>query len=261
MGTSTVRSLPLLLNVDRSKLSKRQDASSLRWYREQGFEREAILTYIAALGWSPTGERDTFHSMEDLISQFSLEGVSKSGAIVDLKKLYSINSEYLNLLSVNNTEKLVEKFVTVMNNHLNTNILDTHTVEYISAVVKLCASRMRIVQEFDRIAYFFTEPDYQSNDSVLMKEKVWKERSGEWISMTVSQLENLSETDFTVSSISNILTSVCEAENIKMGNLYPTLRYALTGTFVGAAIPETIHVLGKDKSILRLNQVYLQNKE
>ena len=79
--------------------------------------------------------------------------------------------------------------------------------------------------------------------------------------MTVSQLENLSETDFTVSSISNILTSVCEAENIKMGNLYPTLRYALTGTFVGAAIPETIHVLGKDKSILRLNQVYLQNKE
>ena len=133
--------LPLLLNPDKSKLSKRQDSSSLNWYRGEGFEKESILSYIAALGWTPTKpdeDSSRYLEMKDLISRFSLDEVSKSGAIVDIKKLYSINSQYLNYLSSNNIDLLVKMFLKEMNLFMGFNLEDKFSSDYIKNVVQLC---------------------------------------------------------------------------------------------------------------------------
>ena len=77
-----------------------------------------------------------------------------------------------------------------------------------------------------------------------------------WIRKLKERIAGIPETEFSVTAISQQLTAICEEENIKMGNVYPTFRYALTATFVGAGVPETIHVFGKERTLARLELVY-----
>ena len=82
--------LPMILGPDRSKLSKRHGATSVTDYRDQGFLKEAFLNYLSLLGWSPTDEQEIL-SIDEIISQFSFDRVSKAGAIFDIKKLIWMN--------------------------------------------------------------------------------------------------------------------------------------------------------------------------
>lgn len=139
--------LPLLLNKDKSKLSKRNIASSLSWFREQGFEKEAILSYIATLGWTPSQfkqnhkepqeDKPQYVKINDLISQFDLNQVHKSGAIVDINKLYFINSQFLNHLSINETERFVNNVIQILNKHLNFDITKQFSNQYITDVAQI----------------------------------------------------------------------------------------------------------------------------
>lgn len=142
--------LPLLLNKDKSKLSKRNIASSLSWFRDQGFEKEAILSYIATLGWTPTqfkqsnDEKPQYVTLNDLISQFDLQNVHKSGAIVDINKLYFINSQFLNHISTNQIERFVGHVIQVINKHLNLDITTIFPYQYIKDVAQLTVVSLSI---------------------------------------------------------------------------------------------------------------------
>lgn len=116
---------------------------------------------------------------------------------------------------------------------------------------------MRIVSEFTRISYFFESPNYESQQAKEMKEKVWQaEKSSNWMKIMNEKLKDIPDEDFTVDTISQKLNELCEEESVKMGKVFPSFRYALTGSFVGAGIPETIHVLGKETTLNRLSLHY-----
>ena len=137
--------LPLLLNPDKSKLSKRQSASSLQWYKDQGFEKEAIIAYLSTLGWSGKFEfsENYFPTVSDLISKFKLDDVSKSGAIVDIDKMYFINSQFINYLATSNINYLFSLAFPILNRHLLSSSppssLSTFSEAYIKQVLFLCA--------------------------------------------------------------------------------------------------------------------------
>src|SRR5690606_3018189 len=86
--------LPLLLNKDKTKLSKRQGSVAVEDFVERGYFKEAFVNFIALLGWNPTADREIF-SMDELIATFSLEKVNKAGAVFDTQKLDWMNSQYL----------------------------------------------------------------------------------------------------------------------------------------------------------------------
>ena len=132
--------LPLLLNLDKSKLSKRQEASSLQWYRDQGYEKEAILSYIAALGWTPPRREEDEHNcltLTDLKKTFSLDDIHKSGAVVDTKKLSSINSHFLNQLGMSDFQRLVDSALPVIEEVVQFPLRERFTDDYIHRVIQL----------------------------------------------------------------------------------------------------------------------------
>ncbi|MBY0473061.1 glutamate--tRNA ligase [Patescibacteria group bacterium] len=102
--------LPLILAPDRSKLSKRKHGASLENYRGQGFLPEAILNYLALLGWNPGTEKELF-TLDELIKEFSLERVHKAGAVFDIEKMKWFNHEYTKMLSLEEYEKQLSVFI------------------------------------------------------------------------------------------------------------------------------------------------------
>src|SRR5581483_8687183 len=102
--------IPLILASDRTKMSKRHGAVSINEYRAQGFIPEAILNYLALLGWNPGGEKELF-TLEELIKEFSLERVHKAGAIFDIEKLKWFNHEHLKQLTALEYEARLKEFL------------------------------------------------------------------------------------------------------------------------------------------------------
>ena len=115
---------------------------------------------------------------------------------------------------------------------------------------------MKVIHEYVRISYFFTDPNFATDVAVEVRGKVWNENSKDTVSRIADELETLTEQQFTDSeNVSQILNKFCEKEKIKMGKLFPLLRYALTASHIGAAVPETIAVLGRSQSLARLRSV------
>ena len=112
---------------------------------------------------------------------------------------------------------------------------------------------MRIISEYVRIIYFFVEPDFSSEATKEMRNKVWNENSKETLTKIANQLERLTSEEFNSPElIAEQLKQFCEVEKLKMGKLFPLLRYSLTGSQIGAGIPETFSVLGIETSLNRL---------
>ena len=165
--------LPLILGPDRSKLSKRHGATSVDEYREQGYLPEALVNFMALLGWNPGGEREIF-SKEELIREFSLEKVQKSGAVFDVKKLDWINGEYIRRLP---PEELLKRANTFLPSNYT-----LYPIPYTLHVLVLEQPRLHKLSEIgERTDYFFRPPEY---DKELLR---WKDMSDEYISVSLKR--------------------------------------------------------------------------
>ncbi|MBI3630850.1 MAG: glutamate--tRNA ligase, partial [Candidatus Sungbacteria bacterium] len=156
--------LPLLLGPDRSKLSKRHGATSIAEYRSQGYLPEAMVNFLALLGWNPGGEREIL-SKEELIGLFSLEKVQKSGGVFDVQKLDWMNGEYIRKKSPEELTKLITPFIETLavNAHEDISVRDIVTLEQ---------PRLKRLSEIgERAGFFFKAPEY---DKELLR---WKKMS------------------------------------------------------------------------------------
>ncbi|MDQ5928121.1 MAG: glutamyl-tRNA synthetase, partial [Patescibacteria group bacterium] len=165
----TYAHLPLMLAVDKSKLSKRKhgEAVSLRFYRQRGYLPAAVLNFLALTGWNPGTEQEIL-SLDDLIAQFKLENVQKGGAVFNVEKLDWINREYIKLLSPEERTKLVREFAP-------TEVSDDVLIKLESVIVDR-------ISAFGEIKDLFAagEFDYVLSEPVYEAEKlVWKTASKE----------------------------------------------------------------------------------
>ncbi len=234
--------LPLLLNPDKTKLSKRQGDVAVEDYRAKGYLKEAIINFVAFLGWNPGDEREVF-SLEELTKEFSLERVGKSGAVFNIEKLNWINQQQLRRKS--NEELAIE-----VKALLEEKQIKVSSQEYLLKAIGLMKERVTLTKDFaDFGGYFFEDP--QSYDPAG-KEKNWQPETGKQIALFTERLSTLGE--FTHQSIEQLTKIYAEELGIKTGKIIHATRLALSGRTVGPGLYEMMELLGKETCLRRLRR-------
>lgn len=208
--------LPLLLNTDGSKLSKRQGHASVEWYRQEGYLPSALTNFCALLGWTPP--KEIFTDLEEMASFFTLDALHKAPAIVSLDKLKWFNRKHLQLIpDLSGQVAQLQQL---------TGLIDT---KYLEGIIRLLAERVHLVKEIPSMApYFFQDPEITKDAKICQD--------------FLTQL-----TSFDRDSI-NVAMSKTKDLNPQMrpSEVIMALRLALTGVKVGASLTDTMLLLGEE---------------
>lgn len=235
--------LPLLLNEDKSKLSKRQNDVSVGDYIEQGYLPEAVVNFVALLGWNPGDDKEVL-SMDDMINQFSLEKVHKAGAVFDRTKLDWINGLYIRNLS---NEELYTKSVQYYNNAK----IDVSDKEYVMKIVGLEKTRIKIISELPELTRHFFEGNLEySKDLLKWKKGTLLEARQRLESIRKYILEYTG--DWNLEVLESLIKEFIQSNELGMGNTLWPLRFALCGKEKSPSPFELLYVLGSDRALKRI---------
>jgi glutamyl-tRNA synthetase len=234
--------LPLLLNPDKSKLSKRQGDVAVEEYRAKGYLKEAIVNFIAFLGWNPGDEREIF-LLQDLVKEFTLERVGKAGAVFNIEKLNWLNQQHLKLKSNEELAQLILPSVPP-------DLAATVDHQYLLNVVGLLKERLNFPKDFvEMSAYFFRDPISFDTEG---RKKYWEEDTERQLQQLADRLEPLA--DFSHSSLEAALRQLAEDLKIKTTKLIHPSRLALSGRTIGPGLFEMMELLGNETVVRRLRQ-------
>lgn len=234
--------LPAVMRDAHHKLSKRHGDKSFEDLLQEGFLVEAIVNYIALLGWSPADNREIF-SLKELEEVFDMSGLSKSPSIFDIKKLTWMNGEYIKAMDFDKYYALAEP---KLKEALPNTTLD------LKKIATLLQKRLETLNDIPRLVDFFqTLPDYSTELYTHKKMKTNDEIALSSLLAAIPVLENL--TDWTEQSIHDSMMELVGTLGIKNGQLLWPVRTALSGepTSPGGAI-ELADILGKEESLRRL---------
>ena len=231
--------LPLLLNLDKSKLSKRQGDVHVENFIQKGYLKNAIINFIALLGWHPSGDDELFN-LEYLIQNFSLERLQKSGAIFDIKKLNWMNNFYIKNLDAKSLYQHIID-LSLMNNNIN------NKNQYLAAIEYEKNNATTLIDLYNKTVSYF-------NDSFKITTKSL--RSHDTASLFTLWINHLKKTDnITSENINNIITSSKNELGIAGKKLFIPLRLALIGKEHGPDLFTIINIIGLEESINRLNTI------
>lgn len=235
--------LPLLLNPDKSKLSKRQGDVAVEDYQKKGYLKEALINFVALLGWN-AGDDVEIYEIEQLIEKFSLERVNKAGAVFNVEKLDWLNFEHLKKKP--NAEILIMlKEELKHSKYAEKNFTD----EYLLNVIASMKERVNFVKEYLEKSFYYFESPTEFDEKVIQKS--WKEYTPQQLTELRSAfeiLENPNKEDF-----ENALRSTTEKLNVGAGKLIHPLRLAVSGTGQGPGLFDLLYTLGKEEVIKRIN--------
>ncbi len=234
--------LPLLLNPDKSKLSKRQGDVAVEDYRTKGYLPEAIVNFVAFLGWNPGDEREIF-SLDQLVDEFSLERVGKSGAVFNVEKLDWLNFQHLKLKPVPEVLKMLREYIA--KSPLSATQLSD---EYLSSVISAMRERATFLRDFvEKCPYFYAPPVSYDPD---VAKKRWTKEAPERMNMLAGEFEHLeraAKEDF-----ERALHKTADSMHIKPSELIHPLRLAVSGVGIGPGLYDILVILGKDETIRRI---------
>ena len=233
--------LPLLLNPDKSKLSKRQGDVAVEDYQMKGYLKEALVNFVAFLGWNPGDEREIF-SLQDLVKEFTLERVGKAGAVFNIEKLNWMNQQHMKLKSDAELLPLVKPLILEKG-------WKTFSDEYIKHVIGLMKERVVVLSDFVNAAtYFFEEPTAYDETA---RTKNWKPESSAHIAKLLEKFALLEK--FDAASVELALRSTAEELQVGAGKLIHPMRLALSGVSNGPSLFHMAEVLGKETVARRMN--------
>jgi len=232
--------VPLILNTDKSKLSKRQGDVAVEDYIQKGYLPEALINFVAFLGWNPGDTREIF-TMEELIRDFSIERLHKSGAIFNIDKLNWLNHQHMMRKTDNELLTLVKPLFLKSG---YTGFSD----DYLKQVIALIKERVIVLPDFVTYSdFFFVTPTTFDEKT---KAKCWNEGSMELIQKFATQIETLDE--FNATKIEQALRATAEAAALSATKIIQPLRLALTGVGQGPSLFHLIEVLGKTETLKRI---------
>jgi len=234
--------LPLLLNPDRSKLSKRQGDVAVEDYRDKGFLRDALVNFVALLGWN-AGDDKEFYLMDELISSFSLERVNKAGAVFDLQKLNWLNAEHLRKKSNQELLKLLKDEI-----HKSKFLGHNYSDNFLTLVIEAMKERVSLVKEFiDTCTYFYEAPSEYEQKSV---DKNWEPETPIHLNRLKKEFASLNNP--TKEDFEHSLAIVSEELNVGKGKLIHPLRLAVSGQSTGPGMFDLLFILGKGEVTKRI---------
>ena len=234
--------LPLLLNPDRTKLSKRQGDVAVEDYQRKGYLPEALVNFIAFLGWNPGDERELF-TLEELVREFSLERVGKSGAVFNIEKLNSVNQHYIRQYDAAALAGLVRPLLAARG-------LQGGSDAYLARALALLKERVTTLEDFVTTgAFLFADPAGYDPEAA---KKNWKPDSARHIRAVLSGLASLDT--FSAASTEAVLRSTAEGLGIGTGKLIHPVRLAVSGRSTGPGLFEMMEVLGKDTCLRRMER-------
>ncbi len=235
--------LPLILGEDKTPLSKRHGAASLRAFREGGFLPEALRNYLALLGWSPGGEQELLSGSE-LIKKFSLKKVIRKSAVFDYQKLLWMNGQYILKTSPGD---LVDRLQPL----LQGTEWETVPRRRLESIVSLLGHRLKNLKDFINQAAYFIDREVTYQPAAV--EKYWS-REGIVELLTETEKEIASLDRFTEEDLEKSLRELIARLGIKAGELIHPLRVAVTGRMDSPGIFEIILLLGRDTVLDRLER-------
>ncbi|HIX76870.1 MAG TPA: glutamate--tRNA ligase [Candidatus Fusicatenibacter merdavium] len=233
---------PLITNEDHQKLSKRSGHSSYEDLIDQGFLTEAIVNFVALLGWCPEENREIF-SLEELVQVFDYHHISKSPAVFDMTKLRWMNGEYMKAMDD-------EKFYQMALPYLKKTISRDLDFRKIAAMVK---TRIEVFPDICELVDFFQEvPEYDTSMYVHKKMKTNEENSLALLREVLPLLE--AQEDYSNDALFEMLSAFGKEKGYKTGYIMWPIRTALSGKqMTPAGATEILEVLGKEESLRRLN--------
>ena len=232
---------PLITNEDHQKLSKRCGHSSYEDLLDQGFLTEAIVNFVALLGWSPSSDNEIF-SLEELVKEFDYHRISKSPAVFDMVKLRWMNGEYMKKMD---DDKFYEMALPYLKEVI-TRDLDFHKI---AAMVK---TRIEVFPDIkDHVDFFEKVPEYETSMYVHKKMKTNEETSLQVLRVVQPLLE--AQEDFSNDALFEMLSAYAKEHGYKVGYVMWPIRTALSGKqMTPAGATEILEVLGKEESLVRI---------
>ena len=232
---------PLITNEDHQKLSQRCGHSSYEDLPDQGFLTEAIVNFVALLGWSPSSDNEIF-SLEELVKEFDYHRISKSPAVFDMVKLRWMNGEYMKKMD---DEKFYEMALPYLKEVI-TKDLDFHKI---AAMVK---TRIEVFPDIkDHVDFFEKVPEYETSMYVHKKMKTNEETSLQVLREVQPLLE--AQEDFSNDALFEMLSAYAKEHGYKVGYVMWPIRTALSGKqMTPAGATEILEVLGKEESLVRI---------
>ena len=229
----TFAHLPLILNDARKKLSKRRDKVAVEDYRDDGYLPDALRNYLALLGWSPGDDREIL-TLEEMISEFRLEDVKSAGAIFDLRKLQSVNAEYLRALAP-------EELVGLAQNWL---------LDRWRPIAPLVQERARTLAEV------YTMTDFLYRPEPVMDQAEWDKglrKNPAFAGILAAAEKRYGEIEWDAASIHEATVGAgADAGVEQLGKAQAPIRLAVTGRSVGPPLWESLELLGRDRTVARI---------
>ena len=233
--------LPLIVNEQRKKLSKRRDDVALESYRERGVLAPAMINYLALLGWGPPDDIEV-RPIDEIISLFELTDVNPSSAMFDLKKLEAINAEYIRAMSPEDFSHALAPWLK------QESWGATVGVEELKKVAPLIQERTKVLSEGPgQLDFFFlTAPEFD--------EAAWtKVMSADEAPLILNAAKSaFAEVEWDSAALHETLRSIGEQHGMKLGKAQAPLRIAITGRSVGPPLFESMYFLGRETVVQRI---------
>jgi len=236
--------VPVLVNEQRKKLSKRRDKVAVEQYREEGILASAMTNYLMTLGWAPSGDTEIV-PWQTIIDQFRLEDVNHSPAFFDVKKLLAFNGEYIRMMSL-------DDFIAAAEEVFSSSAPwspERYRPEMFRAMAPLVQTRVALVPEAIPMVDFLFLPEPPIDDDAFAKSF-----SAEWAVPALRDIAaEFGSCEFTAESLKSATERVGEKHQVKLGKLQAPLRVAITGRTVGPPLFEPIELLGRDETLRRIH--------
>ena len=238
--------LPMILGTDRAKLSKRHGAVSITEYYEQGYLPEAMVNFLALLGWS-LDDKTELLSRQELVASFSLERVSRAAAVFNHDKLNWMNGIYIRNLTADEFFKAAEPYL-MMDRAAGEALVSS--VEYVRNILSLVQERARTLVEVVDLTQFFFIDELDYDTSLLIGKKMDLQSTVRALDASAQKLSP-SEA-FDAESMEAMLRPLAAELELKTGQLFGALRVATTGRAAAPPLFQTMAVLGKERCLRRI---------
>jgi glutamyl-tRNA synthetase len=243
--------LPLILNADRSKMSKRKSQTALSDYIAQGFVREALINYLALLGWS-TGTEEEVLSIDEIVERFELGDVHRAGAVFDRERLEWLNGQWIRRLD---PDDLVDRLRPFVEAELAAGRIDRMPSDgELRALLPMVTERLPTLGAIgDLVGFLWVEA--LDVDPSLLVPKRWDAATTE-AGLTAARraIADVGELTFEADELEPPLRAVADSNGWKAGDLFMSIRVAITGRTATPPLFDTIVALGRDRTLERLDR-------